>query len=79
MDLFYYNQGTNKIKYNTSVGEFMFFDIIENIKNEKDLKFVVSNLCENLSVAVHDWYTEHNIKDNFDHCEIDLIFDLEEQ
>lgn len=79
MNLFDYNPDTGKIKYNMTVGELMFFDIIKSIKNEKDLRIVALNLCENLETAVHDWYEEHDIKDSYSHFQTNPFFDLEEQ
>lgn len=74
MNLITRNPENNKIQYHSYVGEIMFSDIIEQIDNEKDLEFVVTNLCNNLETAVHDWYLDNNKEDNFDHCNIEVYF-----
>ena len=78
MDLFTRNPENNKIQYHVYVGEIMFSDILEQIDNEKDLKFVVTNLCNDLETVVHDWYIDNNKEDNFDNCNIEVYFETKD-
>ncbi len=77
MNLITRNPENNKLKYNDTVGEIMFYDIIEQIENEKELEIVVNFLCKNLETVVYDWYADHNIKGGFNHCNIEVYFETE--
>lgn len=78
MNLITRNTENNKIQYHSYVGEIMFSDILEQIDSEEDLEFVVTNLCINLETVIHDWYTDNNKEDNFDHCNIEVYFETED-
>lgn len=64
-----------KIVYNRLESDLLFNELLnETIQTPKELKWCIKELLESIEEAAHDWFIDHNYRDKYDNCQIELYF-----